>query len=171
MPVYHITYHAYGTWLPDREEGYYRHDEVHHAKDFDKANLYRNQMTQKPESFDEEMQKVLIAGTFDICKTRGWTFYGGATDNTHFHALIGSHEEVTAEEMSQKLKNLLSLFLGRLKSIRGHKWFVHDDGICRVKDREHFDHLLTVYFPKHSGVVWRQGAALPVIPARVLEGE
>lgn len=170
MPVYHFTYHAYGTWLPNKEEGYFRHDDGYHPQDIERANLYRNQMTQRPESFDDEMQKVLIAGTYDICINRGWTFYGGATNISHFHALIGCREEITADAMSRRLKNLLSLFLGRLRKQRGHKWFVHDESKVRVTEREHFDYLLATYFPKHAGIVWREGMRLPEIPARVLRG-
>jgi hypothetical protein len=67
-----------------------------------------------------------------------------------------------------KLKNILSLFLGRLAGQQGKRWFVADGSRKRVNDRDHFDYLVQRYLPKHRGVFWKEGEPLPEIPDGIL---
>ena len=116
------------------------------------------------------MQKILIAGTYDICQHRRWHFHGGGNDATHYHSLISWRDYVHWQDVRDKLKNLLSLFLGRWTGIEGRTWFVEGGSRKRVTTRGHFDHLLDTYFPDHNGVFWREGMPLPEIPEWVLRG-
>ena len=69
----------------------------------------------------------------------------------------------------QKLKNLLSLFLGRATNRPGQRWFVRGGSRKRVKDRDHLDHLLDTYLPDHRGVFWREGQPIPADRLGILE--
>src|SRR5688572_23059556 len=117
------------------------------------------------------MQKVLVVGTYDICKRRGWRFYGGGNDPTHTHALIGFKEFVDWQDARDALKNILSLFLGRWTGREGVTWFVEGGSRKRVESRKHFNYLLDRYFPDHRGVYWRVGRPLPDIPLWFLRGK
>jgi len=46
MPVYHFTFHAFGTWLPDHPKGYYKHGKSWRPPDPKKAQQYRDNMHQ-----------------------------------------------------------------------------------------------------------------------------
>jgi len=71
-------------------------------------------------------------------------------------------------EARGKMKNLLSLFLGRSTGITGRKWFAEGGSNKRVKDRKHFDHLIETYLPKQRGLFWKEGMELPEIPEGIL---
>ena len=73
-----------------REEGY-------QSPDANEQRRREENLTQDVIGFDDDMQKVLVIGTYDICARRGWQFYGAGNDPTHTHALLGS----TAERVVQ----------------------------------------------------------------------
>ena len=89
MAVYHFTYHAFGTWRADHRRGYTVRGEGYHAPDPDEQARRDDNLTQSVVHFDEMMQRILVAGTYDVCARRGWSFYGAGNDRTHFHAAIG----------------------------------------------------------------------------------
>jgi hypothetical protein len=66
------------------------------------------------------------------------------------------------------LKNLLSLFLGRLAKETGRRWFCAQQSRKRVTTREHFDFLVRKYLPGQRGLSWTEGEALPKIPEGIL---
>ena len=170
VPVYHFTFHAFGTWPADHRRGYTERGEGYQPPDPEEQRRREENLTQPLVSFDESMQKVLIVGTYDICQRRGWRFHGAGNDETHFHAALSWKEFIEWQEVRDKLKNLLSLFLGRLTGINGRTWFVEGASRKRVTTPEHLNYLLDTYFPDHRGVFWREGMVLPEIPAWVLMG-
>ena len=42
----------------------------------------------------------------------------------------------------------------RLRQIERREWFVEGGSRKRVKDRAHFDYLVTTYLPRHRGWKW-----------------
>ena len=145
-------------------------DEGYQPPDPDEQHRREGNATQSPVQFDEAMQRVLVVGTYDICRRRGWRYHGGGNDLTHTHALIGWKDFVDWQEARDRLKNVLSLFLGRWTGIEGRTWFVEGGSRKRVTTRKHFDYLLDTYFPDHRGIYWREGMPLPQIPEWVLTG-
>jgi hypothetical protein len=171
VAVYHFTLHAMGSWHADHPRGYTARDGGYRLPNPDEQQRREQGMSQPQVEFDEGMQRVLVAGTSDICERRQWIFYGAANDPTHFHALIGWQRFVDWQEARDKLKNVLSLFLGRWVGQEGVTWFVDGGSRKRVEERKHFDYLLNTYFPDHRGVFWRRGMVLPEIPQWVLTGK
>jgi hypothetical protein len=94
VAVYHFTFHAFGTWRADHPRGYTVREKGYQPPDVEEQRRREEKLSQDVIKFDEEMQKVLVVGTYDICKRRGWKFYGGGNDPTHTHALIGFAEFV-----------------------------------------------------------------------------
>jgi hypothetical protein len=171
VALYHFTLHARGTWRADQPRGYTVREEGYQLPDAEEQRRRQEGMFQPVVEFDEGMQRVLVAGTYDICRRRQWTCYGAGNDLTHFHALIGWHHFVDWQEARDALKNVLSLFLGRWTGIKGRTWFVEGGSRKRVEAMKHFDHLLDTYFSDHCGVFWRRGMLLPEIPQWVLTGK
>ena len=171
MAVYHFTLHAFGTWRADHPRGYTIRGKGYQPPDREEQSRRDQNLTQPVISFDEPMQRILIVGTYDICHRRGWRFHGAGNDATHFHALISWKDYVHWQNVRDKLKNLLSLFLGRWTGIENQTWFVEGGSRKRVATRGHYNHLLETYFPDHPGVFWREGLPLPEIPPWVLAAE
>jgi hypothetical protein len=155
--VYHFTLHAFGSWPADHSRGHTLREQGYQAPDHDEQQRREEAMTQSIMEFDEDLQKVLIVGTHDICQRRGWRFHGGGTDLTHSHALISWKHFTDWQDARDKLKNLLR--------------FVEGGSRKRVTELEHFDYLLDTYFPDHRGVFWREGMPLPEVPEWVLTGK
>jgi hypothetical protein len=168
MAVGLFTLHAYGTWWPDNRRGYTVRGKGVLAPDSEAASRYRERARGDEVRFDLLMQRVLIAGAVDVCQHRGWRLHGVGTDPTHGHFLLSCAGYLDFTAARDRLKNLLSLFLGRASAIEGRKWFAAGGSKKRVEDRERFDYLMSAYLPKQRGLFWREGMELPEIPEGIL---
>jgi hypothetical protein len=168
MPVGHFTFHAFGTWWPDNPRGYVQRGEGIHLPDSELADDYRDRAAGDPVKFDQAMQRVIIVGAANICRRRGWRLHAVGNDDTHTHQLISAKEYFDFQAAQDKIKNLLSLFLGRLAGIQGRQWFAAGGSHKRVTKQDHFDYLVGQYFPDHRGEFWKEGDPLPQIPPGIL---
>ena len=168
MAVALFTLHAYGTWWPDHPRGYTHRELGVLPPDADKAEWFRQQAKFESVEFDAGMQRVLIAGAFDVCERRRWKLHAAGTDPTHGHFLISQPGYFDFVEVRDKLKNLLSLFLGRATGVTGRTWFAAGGSTKRVKDRQHFDCLVNKYLADQRGLSWKEGEALPEIADGIL---
>jgi REP element-mobilizing transposase RayT len=166
MPVYLITLHAYRSWRPDHPRGFVQRGKGIQPPNPELARAYDENAKHPPVVFDAAIQRLLIWGGKDICDRRGWRLHGAATEPTHVHYLVSWKEvQLTWREVRKRIKNVLSLMLGKFKGRKGGHWFVEDGSRKRVKDRAHFDYLVNEYLPKHRGLRWFEGEAEPQPPA------
>ena len=168
MAVYLFTYHAYRSWNADHPRGYTRKDQGVLPPDEARADFYDRNAKQPPVEFDRVMQAVLIAGAADVCRHRGWRLHSSGTDPPHGHFLVSWKEFTPWNEVSDKLKNLLSLFLGRLANENGRRWFSAQQSRKRGTTQQHFDFLVTRYLPDQRGLSWTEGDELPAVPEGIL---
>jgi hypothetical protein len=168
MAVGLFTFHAYGTWWPDNGRGYTKKDGGVLPPDADMADRYRERAVFEVVGFNADMQKVLIVGMHDLCGRRQWRVHAVGSDPTHGHFLVSHPGYFDFVEARDKMKNLLSLFLGRATGATGRQWFAGGGSNKRVKDRKHFDHLVGTYLPKQRGLFWKEGMVLPEIPDGIL---
>jgi hypothetical protein len=159
MPCYLFTFHAYGTWMPDREEGFVRRKEGILPPDEELATEYRGKATENVVSFDSRIQALLIEETKNACEKQRYRGHYIATDPTHVHTLISWSDERQWLKIRSGLKTSLTLRLNRDVGRRKH-WFVDSASRKQVKDQEHFDFLVTEYLPSHRGWKWREGGEL-----------
>lgn len=171
MTLYHFTLHAFGSWAADHPRGYTVRGQGYQSPSPQEQRSREEKLTQPVVVFDDSMQRILIAGTHDICRRRGWRLLGAANDPTHYHCMIGWEKFTEWQMVRDKLKNVLSLFLGRWTGIAGRTWFVEGGSRKRVESDKHRDYLLDAYFPNHRGVFWREEMPVPVIPQWVLHGK
>ena len=61
----------------------------------------------------------------------------------------------------RRVKNVLSLLLGRVSKQSGRRWFVSYSSRKRVRDEAHLSYLVTQYLRDHRGAFWREGMPLP----------
>jgi len=168
MPVYLITLHAYRSWGPDKSRGFVRKGLGIQPPSDEMARMYVGQAGDDPVTFTPDLQRVLIAGAFDICSRRDWRLHAIGTDPTHGHFLISEMQFMDWEAVRDKLKNLLSLFLGRATNQRDKSWFVSKGSRKRVEDQQHFEYLVETYLPDQRGLFWKEGQILPEIPPGIL---
>ena len=162
MPVYHYTVHAYRSWGPSKPRGYTRKGEGYFPPDPKMQQEYDSCANQDPASFtDEVIQDILILGTYDICRRRGWRLHGVGTDDLHWHWVVSWRGFYPWQEVRRITKNVLSLLLNRITQQKGRRWFVRDGSRKRVTCDEHLEYVLKKYLPDHRGRFWREGMPLP----------
>jgi hypothetical protein len=161
MPVYHFTIHAYRSWSPNHRRGFTERGKGYQPPSPEKAERYDNNAKQDKVIFDREIQEILILGATDVCRRRKWRLHGVGTDPSHFHIVISWRSFIPWNQVMGKLKNILSLILGRALNEPGRRWFVTRASRKRVKDADHLRHLLNTYLPDHPGVFWKEGMKLP----------
>jgi hypothetical protein len=113
MPVYHFTEHAYRSWRPDHPRGYTKKGFGYLPSDPDAADEYDNAAAQDPALFDDEIQREILALTYQICEEEGWRLEGAVFDPTHTHLAISWMRYIPWEEVQRRLKNLLTFKLNR----------------------------------------------------------
>lgn len=157
MPCYFFTFHAYGTWLPDRKRGFIRHDgEGVHKQDIALGQTYKQQMKQDIVYFDHKAQQCMIQALLDAADIIDIRLHGIGTDTTHLHILTSWYGQRTWEQLRYKLKRVLTY---RLAELHQQQWFVRAGSRKRVKDHEHFNYLMHEYIPKHQGHKWFETCA------------
>jgi hypothetical protein len=158
MPCYLFTYHGYGTWLPDQRRGYVKRGKGILPPDEPMAERYRGNLKQAVVRFDERVQRLVIEESLTACEHQKLRCHFIATDRTHIHVLVSWKTDRTWEVVRAKLRESLSRKLNR--EIERKEWFSKSPSRKRVRDRNHFDYLVTTYLPKHSGWKWVEGRGL-----------
>ena len=166
MPVYLFTYHAYGTWWPDRPQGFVQEGKGIQPANSNLAVAYRKAAKHPAVSFECAMQKQLIQKLHHIAKTDSLLLYAATVDPTHVHALVGWIDGRGYANVRGRIKNLLSLHLSRLAGTTGSPWFVKESSRKHVKDEDHFEYLVNTYLPKHLGWQWYQRRGWVEPPSR-----
>jgi hypothetical protein len=154
MPCYLFTYHAYGSWLPDHPRGYVQRGKGILPPDAEMAARYRGNLLQDAVRFDAQIQKLLIEGTLEACRHQELTCHFIATEVTHAHVLVSWKTERSWMLVRRQIRGNITRSLN--KEFCRQEWFSKSPSRKRVKDQEHFDHLISSYLPKHSGLKWSQ---------------
>jgi len=155
MPCYLFTYHAYGSWMPDREAGFVRRGEGILPTNEELAELYRAKAKENQVVFDLRLQRLLIDESQIAFEKQHCRGHFVATEPSHLHALVSWPDDRPWQKLRAGLRSSLTRRLNR--EIRRREWFVDSASRKQVRNQEHFDHLVTVYLPSHRGWKWREG--------------
>ncbi|WP_168205474.1 transposase [Bythopirellula goksoeyrii] len=158
MPCYLFTYHGHGTWMPDNPRGYVRRKEGILAPDTHMATCYRDNMCSAAICFDHEIQQILINAALEAFEHQPVRGHAVATESTHLHILVSWQTNRTWKIVCRQLRGSLSRKLNQ--EFERSEWFSKQPSRKRVADRQHFDHLMDVYLPRHSGLKWREGGGV-----------
>ena len=159
MPCYLFTFHAFGTWMPDREEGFVRREKGILPPDEELAKQYRERAKEDEVFFDSWLQLLLIEEAQIAREKQRYRIHYLATEPTHLHILVSWPDERPWLKIRSGLKSSLTRRLNREVQHRD-KWFVENASRKQVKDDGHFDHLVRSYLPSHGGWKWREGEAV-----------
>jgi len=152
MPCYLFTYHAFGTWMPDRSRGYVKRNHGILAPDAAMATRYRSAMKETVVEFDDAIQVMILNSILESRDKQAFELYSMATDPSHVHILVGWRDARTWLRMRSGIKSSMSR---RLNHDRGKRtWFAEGGSRKRVKDEAHFEHLVKKYLPSHRGWKW-----------------
>ncbi|MEM7576825.1 MAG: hypothetical protein AAF328_05050 [Planctomycetota bacterium] len=162
MPVVLFTLHAYGSWMPDRPEGYVRRREGLLPTAPAMADQYRKHMKANAVSFDAPQQRLVLEATLEKCVIRGWTLQAAATDPTHIHAVLSWHNDTPAAKIQDGLKRSITIACNARHSQR--PWLSEGGSKKRVANFEHLTHLRENYLPSHRG--WRYDAETDWTPPK-----
>lgn len=152
MPCYLFTYHAFGTWLPDRKRGYVKRHRGILLPDKDMATKYRAAMKESVVELDSDTQLIVIDAILDSRDKQRFETYFIATDSTHVHVLVGWRDERAWLHMRSIVKGSISRRLNQ--DLYRRTWFAEGGSRKQVKDRAHFNYLVQKYLPKHRGWMW-----------------
>ncbi len=161
VPVYHFTLHAYRSWSPGHRRGYVQRNKGVLKRDCNMASRYDTRANFEAVAFTDKLQEILVLGTHEVCRRKGWRLHAVATDASHFHCVLSWNGFLEWAEVRKRIKNVLSRYLGIAQDQPGRQWFVREGSRKRVTDRKHLDHLLTTYLPDHRGLCWSEGQTLP----------
>lgn len=152
MPCYFFTYHAHGSWLPDHNRGYVHRGQGILATDVKMGVCYRRNLKQSKVVFDEGIQSQIISGIHEACTCLAARCHGIGTDGSHIHLLVSWKSDRSWESVSEAIKTSVTRQLN--KQVRRQEWFSKGLSRKRVRERAHFEYLITRYLPNHRGLRW-----------------
>ena len=153
MPCYHFIFHAYGTWLPDKDDGYVTRKHGHLPQDVQAGAKYRQHMTDEVAVFDEPIQKVLLEEVQVAASHQSFRPHFVATEPTHIHVLVSWHDDERGfEKLRASIRQSLSRRLSREFGRR--VWLSEGGSRNRVSNQDHYEYLVCTYLPGHSGWKW-----------------
>lgn len=164
MPVYLFTFHAYRSWNADNPRGFVQRDKGILPPNQALARAYDKAAGAPPTLFGEAAQRALLWIGYDVCLRHSWRLHYAATEPTHVHYLVSWRDELAWQEISRRLKNVASLVLGQKRDAPGRRWFSRGASRKRISDRQHLDHLVSAYLPKHGGLSWQEDDPPPIEP-------
>lgn len=151
MPCCLFTWHTYGSWLPDRPQGY-----VHWKRGLSLPNLglaacYKDQQKEAtvPLSLQHQettINEILVAATFQLFRVHSIAY-----EATHIHMLVSWKDTRLPKRIRNSDRHSLTQRLNRIES---RDWFSRGGDIKHVKNQAHFDHLYIKYLPSHNGMKW-----------------
>ncbi|MEM8782412.1 MAG: transposase, partial [Planctomycetota bacterium] len=152
VPVHLFTFHAHGSWMPDRPEGYVKRRHGVLPTDPKMANAYRARQNNPSTTFAPEIREAIIDLLRAAAEAQQVQLHAVATDPTHVHALVAWNSARTVIQVRANMKESLTRRLNQRFGRRA--WFSRGGHDRRVRNREHFEHLFTKYLPSHVGPNW-----------------
>ena len=152
MPCYHFTFHAFGSWMPDKEKGYVKRKKGILPRDEAMARQYRVKQKQTTVYFSKVHQKEIAATLHVAGQHLDAVIHCIAIESTHLHVIVSWSNDKTWDAMRRSIRSALTRSLNTAFGKR--VWFVKSPSRKRVKDHDHFCHLIREYLPSHRGYFW-----------------
>jgi hypothetical protein len=144
--------------MPDRHRGYVKRHAGILPSDDRMAQLYRANLKQAAVHFTGAIQRDLIAGGLEACKSQNVRCHFIATETTHVHVLLSWRTDRTWKLVRKQVRSNITRRLNA--TFIRQEWFSKSPSRKRVKVRKHFDYLVATYLPNHSGWKWSEARGL-----------
>lgn len=155
MPVYHMIFHTFGSWLPDHEEGYYDRDKnTHHQSNAGLAEYYRSMEKAPERTLSDSQQQFLIQKCRDLCDDWKWGLHAIAVVSNHMHVVLSWAGAATEAEVKARLKQHLTHALNKQSEQRFGRWFSRGAGVVKIDNQKHLLRVVKKYIPEHTPNVW-----------------
>jgi len=151
MPCYLFTWHAYGTWLPDRPQGYVHWSHGLQPQNVTLAQCYQREQKESSAVFDTSIQRLLIDQLELAAPLARFRLHAVATDSTHIHVLVSWNDPRNWKRLRRSIRHGLTT---RLNEERRRTWFSRGGHAKQVESQQHFDQLVGAYLPNHKGWKW-----------------
>jgi hypothetical protein len=122
MPCYLFTYHAYGSWMPDRSKGYVKRKRGILSPDVDMAAKYHASMKESAVRFDDTIQERILDAILTSRQPQAFEPYYISTDMTHVHLLVGWRDTRTWLRLRSTIKSSITRYLN--DELARREWFV-----------------------------------------------
>lgn len=152
MPVYLFTWHAHGSWMPDRRRGYVKRGQGILPADERMAERYRDRARQPAVVFTTAIGRIMIDTVRQACAHLDCTAHAIATDSSHLHVLVSWRHDRPWRSVRRSIRFALTKRLN--EQVGPQRWFSTGASRRRVRDREHLDYLVSKYLPGHRGAGW-----------------
>ena len=138
--------------MPDRRRGYVKRGKGILPRDFDMGARYRGNINERAACFEDDAQRIMIDKLHAASAYQRYRVHSVGTDYGHFHGLVSWRDTRHWSALRRSIRTSLTRRLNR--DIARRTWFVNGSSRKRVKDRDHFDHLVETYLPDHPGWKW-----------------
>ncbi len=138
--------------MPDRKQGYVQQGKGILKTDEQMAQSYRLRQTQDVVTFNQSVQQCMIDALQENLSHSHYRLHAIATDSSHIHILISWQDQRSTAMLKSTVKQALTRHLNQ--SVQKQQWFSRKGSQKRVKDKQHFEYLMNIYFPRHKGLSW-----------------
>ena len=161
MPVYMITLHAYRSWSEDNPRGYVQRGERGiQSPDPIRAKQRASLAKHPPRSFNNDQQQFILDEAEGVMVNRQVRLHAISCTATHIHMVVSWHGDQVqfkqahepfeqVNQLANKVKTILATLLSKRDGTTGNRWFSRGCDCTPIEDREHLNHLLENYLPKH----------------------
>jgi REP element-mobilizing transposase RayT len=149
--AYHITWTAYGTWLPGDPRGSVESG-VPGVQPPDEGRLLtaQSRLTHPPVTFDEAQRALIEQVIKEHCRIRGWVVHALNARSNHVHVVVTADRE--PEEVMNQLKAWCSRRLSHAvgaaasaapkKAVRRKKWFTEHGSTKWINDEAYLENAI-----------------------------
>ncbi len=155
MPVYHLVFHSFGSWLPDQQEGYHnRKQAFRQHPNAGLAHYYRSLIQNQNLCFSDAQQKTLLHQCLEFDQILSCHVHAVAVVSTHVHLVIGWSNDSSVLQMKSKIKQRLTYILNKDAQKKSGQWFSRGAGVNKILDMNHMIKLVKQYIPHHGENMW-----------------
>lgn len=154
MACYLFTFHTYGSWMPDRPQGFVKREQGVQPTDAELADQYRRRSRHDEVRLTRQQQTWMVDELRSAARRQQWRLHAAVATSTHVHLIASWRGFRPWQSVQAAVKQSLTRRLNREASRR--PWFGRNGSHRRITDRGHFDHLMDRYLPEHSGVFWSE---------------
>ena len=152
MPRHLITLHTYGSWMPDRPQGFFDHADGNRPTHIGLARHRRATQRHATQTLDCSRQRDAIDAVIAAAAHIDATLYAAATEPQHLHLLLGWPGERPAVSIQRAFKTAITRALQTQPG--SPPLFTRGGHRRRIRDAEHFGHVRDHYLPSHTGVCY-----------------
>jgi REP element-mobilizing transposase RayT len=142
--------------MPDRRRGYVRRGAGVLAPDLTAARRYAEDSAAPAVLLGPRHQRLMLQAATEACAVQRYRLHAAAFDPTHVHMLVSWRIERGWLRVRMRLRQAITRQMNAHFGRRA--WFSRGASRHRVRERRHFDYLVSKYLPGHRGLCWSEGA-------------